>query len=496
MQIVSRLFLSAFLATVFAPSVFCLSSSEKSDRHGAREFKPSSSSISSSTSHAAATHSLSGQNVTQVWCYTSTFTYPSRSHHHRPTTTPTATISTSVSCKQTVVFIYRKEQHTGPLRHSKKKSSPHYAHATTHSPYVTKKHHHTTITTTASAPLLKALDSITSSTPSLTRTSTSYTTSSMFSTPAATLSADKDATVLIMAPTPTPTSLKLKAIKEPQLKATSIWLQDSNDPLNYDQEKNAPTSETKSKSGDTGSHADPLSPLSESWTGSNMEESENPTDIYGIMPDTDYSDAEDDADDNYSQNDDVYNTEHTENADEEEDEGEVHDDENDVPVPSFSVVPFPINGAAGHVDSGMTDLADTQAVSGSMSNKALGIGLGLGIGCVAALGLAGLLVHSRRKRKEQLLFNGNQNILDETDVNTRWRPQSFMGVVASVVAKLPRSPSQRSNASEAAASTKTTSTGIAIGTGEGATEYPRASSTSIQPPSLTRVITDMQDIKL
>ncbi|ORE04854.1 hypothetical protein BCV72DRAFT_337006 [Rhizopus microsporus var. microsporus] len=78
-------------------------------------------------------------------------------------------------------------------------------------------------------------------------------------------------------------------------------------------------------------------------------------------------------------------------------------------------------------------------VANNVSNKALGIGLGVGIGCVAALGLAGLIVHNNRKRKE--LMEEDQGI------PTRWRPQSFMGVVASVVSKLPRSPSQRSKAS-------------------------------------------------
>lgn len=79
--------------------------------------------------------------------------------------------------------------------------------------------------------------------------------------------------------------------------------------------------------------------------------------------------------------------------------------------------------------------------SGTSNNKALGIGLGVGIGCIAALGLAGLVVHNR-KGKENLL-----NDTQQTVPTTRWRPQSFMGVVASVVARLPRSPSQRSKAS-------------------------------------------------
>ncbi|KAI8643761.1 hypothetical protein BD408DRAFT_414492 [Parasitella parasitica] len=96
------------------------------------------------------------------------------------------------------------------------------------------------------------------------------------------------------------------------------------------------------------------------------------------------------------------------------------------------------------------------AADNDISNKALGIGLGVGIGCIAALGLAGLVVFNRRKKQQQLED-------DAQSVPTRWRPQSFMGVVATVVSKLPRSPSQRSKAS-------TDMLGVAIGHGQGAVE--------------------------
>ncbi|KAK4520535.1 uncharacterized protein ATC70_008048 [Mucor velutinosus] len=99
------------------------------------------------------------------------------------------------------------------------------------------------------------------------------------------------------------------------------------------------------------------------------------------------------------------------------------------------------------------------AAANDISNKALGIGLGAGIGCIAALGLAGLVVFNRKRRQERLSEDDSQT------VPTRWRPQSFMGAVASVVSKLPRSPSQRSKAS-------TDMLGVAVGHGQGATEMP------------------------
>ncbi|KAI7870667.1 hypothetical protein BDF14DRAFT_1741162 [Spinellus fusiger] len=87
------------------------------------------------------------------------------------------------------------------------------------------------------------------------------------------------------------------------------------------------------------------------------------------------------------------------------------------------------------------------SVNGSRSNKILGLGLGLGIGGIAAIGLAGLLVHNHRKKAN----GADEGVIDsnspEMNVRTRWRPQSFMGVVASAVARLPRSPSTRSNTS-------------------------------------------------
>lgn len=104
------------------------------------------------------------------------------------------------------------------------------------------------------------------------------------------------------------------------------------------------------------------------------------------------------------------------------------------------------------------------SVSGDISNKALGIGLGVGIGCIAALGLAGLFVHNRKKRQEHIALDDSSG----AQVPTRWRPQSFMGVVASVVSRLPRSPSQRSKASA-----DMLSGGVAVGHGDGAVESPR-----------------------
>ncbi|KAI8982569.1 hypothetical protein BDB01DRAFT_793220 [Pilobolus umbonatus] len=128
---------------------------------------------------------------------------------------------------------------------------------------------------------------------------------------------------------------------------------------------------------------------------------------------------------------------------------EIEDSDSDEEVSSTSTdneIPIINNNPHSTPDiigggSGVTNPVYTSPplVKNNISNKALGIGLGVGVGCIAALGLAGLLVHNRKKQQEY--------VDDPNDVSTRWRPQSFMGVVATVVSKLPRSPSQRSRAS-------------------------------------------------
>ncbi|KAI8145102.1 hypothetical protein BJV82DRAFT_604956 [Fennellomyces sp. T-0311] len=167
--------------------------------------------------------------------------------------------------------------------------------------------------------------------------------------------------------------------------------------------------------------------------------------------------------------------------DDDDDSTQTSEDGGDgVPTPEESVTSDPTNTRS-----------ETQAVEGSVSNKALGIGLGVGIGCVAAIGLAGLLVANKRRRSNTQ--SSSSSSMDDPNVSTHWRPQSFMGVVASVVAKLPRSASLRSNRSH-----PRESAGMAVGAGHGAIEDPHnvlgrhpsnssSRSAASQPPSLARV---------
>jgi hypothetical protein len=137
-----------------------------------------------------------------------------------------------------------------------------------------------------------------------------------------------------------------------------------------------------------------------------------------------------------------------ETPDEDQEDGDYNeqdedDDEPIIPIISagmLPIIPSAITPESPQDPNGGSILTHEMAVNNNVPNKALGIGLGVGVGCIAALGLVGLLFHSKKKKQDdEQQPSGKQY--------TRWRPQSFMGVVASVVSKLPRSPSQRSKAS-------------------------------------------------
>jgi hypothetical protein len=83
------------------------------------------------------------------------------------------------------------------------------------------------------------------------------------------------------------------------------------------------------------------------------------------------------------------------------------------------------------------NLPSGNPVNASVSNKTIGISVGAAIGCVAAVGLAGMMVYKRqsRRRFEDSIGGGN---IDEPSPQTHWRPTSFMAAVTSVVARLPR----------------------------------------------------------
>jgi hypothetical protein len=132
------------------------------------------------------------------------------------------------------------------------------------------------------------------------------------------------------------------------------------------------------------------------------------------------------------------------------------------------------DGTASASATATNDDVLSPAVANDVTNRNLGIGLGVGIGGVAALGLAGLLLYNHRNKQQQ-----QQSMMDgEEQVNTRWRTQSFMGVVASVVSKLPRSGSLRSKLSN------TTSSMVGPGMAYTTDGAPAADSASSPPPPL------------
>lgn len=82
-----------------------------------------------------------------------------------------------------------------------------------------------------------------------------------------------------------------------------------------------------------------------------------------------------------------------------------------------------------------------QTIENEPQSKVIGISVGAVVGCLAAAGLAGMFIY---KRKQNSKHDQDVEDLNQTsEVNTRWRTQSFMAVVAGAVAKLPN----RSNSS-------------------------------------------------
>ncbi|KAI9249048.1 ras guanine nucleotide exchange factor domain-containing protein [Sporodiniella umbellata] len=79
-----------------------------------------------------------------------------------------------------------------------------------------------------------------------------------------------------------------------------------------------------------------------------------------------------------------------------------------------------------------------RTVEAGTHSKIIGISVGAVCGCVAAAGLAGMFIYRHRQKKQE-----EEAVPDE--LNTRYRTQSFMAVVAGAVAKLPKRDSARSS---------------------------------------------------
>ncbi|KAI8878456.1 hypothetical protein K501DRAFT_336747 [Backusella circina FSU 941] len=85
-----------------------------------------------------------------------------------------------------------------------------------------------------------------------------------------------------------------------------------------------------------------------------------------------------------------------------------------------------------------------KSVDAEPQSKVVGVSVGAVVGCIAAAGLAGMFIYKRKQKNAE-----EQDVeYNDSNVNTRWKTQSFMAVVAGAVAKLPnRSNSQTSQRS-------------------------------------------------
>ncbi|KAI9020151.1 hypothetical protein CLU79DRAFT_221140 [Phycomyces nitens] len=162
------------------------------------------------------------------------------------------------------------------------------------------------------------------------------------------------------------------------------------------------------------------------------------------------ADNADSADSNDSDDsDDSDNSDGSDENDDSDDSGS--EDSSEVPAAQ----PSTTDPNAGNTDTTITSQSvNSAAVDAQHENKTIGISIGAVVGCVAAAGLAGMFITRRRQNARQdsdlekhERSMGSSSV--EGEVNTRWRPQSFMAAVAGAVAKLPkRSPSSSSQNNE------------------------------------------------
>ncbi|KAI9469010.1 MAG: hypothetical protein EXX96DRAFT_654629 [Benjaminiella poitrasii] len=105
-----------------------------------------------------------------------------------------------------------------------------------------------------------------------------------------------------------------------------------------------------------------------------------------------------------------------------------------IPAPLSPTTPIDNNNQVA-----VQSVQNGQEIESEPQSKVVGVSVGAVVGCLAAAGLAGMFIYKRKQKT-----NEEQQVSQDTEeVNTRWRTQSFMAVVAGAVAKLPH----RSNSS-------------------------------------------------
>lgn len=95
-------------------------------------------------------------------------------------------------------------------------------------------------------------------------------------------------------------------------------------------------------------------------------------------------------------------------------------------TPSATISARP--SATANLESPTNTQTESEAVRAERANKIIGIVVGLGCVVIGAAGLAGILIIRKREKARQI-------VLDDPDVQTRWRPQSFLAVVTTAVTR-------------------------------------------------------------
>ncbi|KAI8997859.1 hypothetical protein BDB01DRAFT_772688 [Pilobolus umbonatus] len=160
------------------------------------------------------------------------------------------------------------------------------------------------------------------------------------------------------------------------------------------------------------------------------------------------------------------------------------------------IIPTPSPSITDHNDPvTVQNVAQGKDVDAEPQSKVVGVSIGAVVGCLAAAGLAGMFIYKRHQRN---VHDKDVEDLNETsEVNTRWRTQSFMAVVAGAVSKLPNrsnsSSSQRSIGIGVMGSLRRAATNASRSlsrSGSSATQQSYGIATSAPAPPIARIDVD------
>ncbi|KAH8549161.1 hypothetical protein BGW37DRAFT_503832 [Umbelopsis sp. PMI_123] len=121
------------------------------------------------------------------------------------------------------------------------------------------------------------------------------------------------------------------------------------------------------------------------------------------------------------------------NADDNDDDDDGRSDDDSHPAATPMVIPsatvsHPLPSMTADLENPTNKQTESEAVRADRANKIIGIAVGLGCVVIGAAGLSGIVIARKRDKARQV-------VLDDGELQTRWRPQSFLAVVTTAVSR-------------------------------------------------------------